>query len=213
MNLQRCCALAAGLVACAALASADVLPGGGQSHTAFGAGSVIPIRWTNDLETEIVDLYLWNGALHEWTLIANGIPAGQGVFEWTVPYTVIPGDRYRIAVRDAARPIRQMLSAAWLSIGLPAPLVTSMNSVIDHGADIQLSPIPAADRLTVSWSDRDVVRLEVVGLARSVLATWELPSGAGSTQLDLRTLPIGSHFLRIHAADGRLVVKPLPILR
>lgn len=195
------------------LAMADVLPSGGFGATLYGVGTILPIRWTNDLETESVDVLLWNGALHEWTEIARNVPADQGTYNWQIPPTIVPGNRYRIGVRDAARPIRTMLSASWLSIGLPAPLVTTVSAEIDAGADVLLSPLPATDQVTVTWSDRDVERLEVVDLARRTLATWDVVKGAGTTQLDLRDLPSGSHFLRIIAADGRLVVKPLPVIR
>ncbi len=191
----------------------DVYPSGGLAATPYGVGSVMSIRWTNDLEAVSVDLLLWNGALQQWTEIARNVPADQGEYHWQVPPSVIPGDRYRIGVRDAARPIRTLFSASWLSIGLPAPLVTEVDNEIDRGMDVHLSPLPASDRVTITWTDRQVERLEIVDVARRVLASWDLANNVGTTQLDLRGLPTGSHFLRILAADGRLVVKPLPVIR
>lgn len=191
----------------------EVYPSGGHGAAPIGVGSVIPIRWTNDLEATSVDLVLWNGALQQWTEIARNVPADQGEYHWQVPSSVVPGDRYRVGVRDAARPIRTLFSASWLSIGLPAPLVTGVANQIDHGMDVHVSPLPASDRVTVTWTDRQVERLEIVDVARRVLTSWDIANGSGTTQLDLRGLPTGSHFLRILAADGRLVVKPLPVIR
>lgn len=195
------------------LCAADVFPSGGFGVDPLGAGSTVTIRWTDDLQAETVDVGIWNADLQQLTIIAATVDADQGAYQWTIPATQPPGDRYRFVVRDAARPIRSQFSTSWVSIGLPQPVVASVDAEIDHGSDVRCSPLPAGDHVTVSWEDRDTERLEIIDAARRVIGTWNVGKGAGTMRLDLRSVPSGSHFLRVRARDGRVVIKPLPVLR
>ena len=192
---------------------ADVHPSGGFGDQPLTPGSIVEITWDDALQAEFVDVGLWNGDLGHLTILATAVDATNGAYEWNIPATQHPGGRYRFVVRDAARPIRAEFSASWVSIGLPQPVVASVDLEIDHGTDIRCSPLPAGDHVTVSWEDRDTDRLEIIDASRRVIGTWKVGKGAGTMQLDLRTVPSGSHFLRVRARDGRVVVKPLPVLR
>lgn len=196
-----------------ALVIADVYPSGGFGGEPLGAGSQVVIRWTDDLQAELVDVGIWNADLHQLTVLAAGLDAGLREYVWTIPATQPPGHRYRFVVRDASRPIRAEFSPSWVAIGLPQPIVAGVEAEIDHGADVRCTPLPAGDHVTVSWEDRDTERLEIIDAARRIIGTWNVGKGAGTMQLDLRAIPSGSHFLRVRARDGRLVVKPLPVLR
>ncbi len=195
------------------VASADVLPSGGFGAEPLGPGSQVTIRWNDDLQATAVDVGIWNADLQQLMLLATNLDAGLGEYVWTIPATQPPGDRYRFVVRDAARPIRSEFSPSWVPMGRPQPLVANVDAEIDHGADVRCSPIPAGDHVTVSWEDRDTDRLEIIDAARRIIGSWNVGNGAGTMRLDLRTIPSGSHFLRVRARDGRVVVKPLPVLR
>lgn len=195
------------------VASADVLPSGGFGAEPLGPGSQVSIRWNDDLQAQTVDVGLWNADLQQLTILAANVDAALNEFVWTIPATQPMGARYRFVVRDAERPIRAEFSPSWVSIGLPQPLVASVDAEIDHGTDVRCSPLPAAEHVTVSWEDRDTEQLEIIDVSRRILGSWHVGKGAGTMRLDLRAIPSGSHFLRVRARDGRLVVKPLPILR
>jgi hypothetical protein len=73
-----------------------ISPNGGE---VWEAGSTHPITWATASMAGTVMIHLLGGPyMTPVFMIANGIPASDGSYEWAIPATLVPGDAYQIQI-------------------------------------------------------------------------------------------------------------------
>ncbi len=193
--------------------SATVFPMGGVRLAPYHPGRTMTIGWDDELQASHVDIGIWDGVASRLTMIATRISTTEGSYVWSIPHDVVPGDRYRIMVRDADAPLRAQYSAGYLSIGIsPRPIATSVKH-IDEGLDVHTSPFPAAEHLTVSWKDREVEKVELLDIHRRQAAFVVVEDGADHVRIDVRSIPSGLYFARLTHRNGSIFIEPAMISR
>jgi hypothetical protein len=192
---------------------ATVFPMGGKRLAPYHQGRTMTIGWDDELQANNVDIGIWDGATSQLTMIATRISANEGSYVWSIPQGLPTGDRYRIMVRDADAPLRAQYSSGYVSIGMtPRPIATTVKQV-DEGVDVQASPFPAAEMLTISWRDRDVAKVELLDLHRRLSSSVEVEHGADHARIDVRSVPSGLYFARLVHRNGSIVIEPAMISR
>lgn len=200
-----CCANAAVVIA-------QVEPSGGVQAVTLVPGATVEIEWEDDLQASRVDLALWNGDEGRETLIATNIETTPGFYEWQIPSSTPPGERYRFVVRDHQQPRRAIRSRSWVTINRVQPHVSTMKEE-QPPSQMQLFPMPAHDDLTITWSGHDVDQIDILDLEQRVLQRWDVDLGDTSKQVDIRTLPTGTYVIRLHHQTGGTSTERLTIAR
>lgn len=192
---------------------ATVFPMGGRQMHDHVPGRVMQIGWNDDLEAQFVDIGLWDGKSGQLTMIARRVDASAGTYAWSVPTEFSYGERYRIMVRDSDAPLRAEYSKGFLTIGVrPRPVVASVSDV-DLADDVRVDPFPASERVTVSWRDRSVVRMEMYDLQRRPVVTMSVDPAADRTSVDIRDVAAGLYYIKLTHVGGNVVVVPAMIGR
>lgn len=193
-------------------AIAQVEPSGGLQAVTLTSGAPVQITWEDDLQAPRVDLALWNGDEGRETLIATNIEATPGLYQWQIPSSISPGERYRFVVRDHQQPRRAIRSSSWVTIDRAQPLVSTVQESRVVSA-MQLSPMPAYDDLTITWLRDDVLHVDILDVQQREVQRCEVRLGDTTKHIDVRTLPNGTYTIRLHHYGGDTSVERLTIMR
>jgi hypothetical protein len=194
-------------------AHATVFPMGGRQAQAIMPGRVMQIGWNDDLDARAVDIGLWDGTHGTLTLIAQQVDASVGTYAWSVPLGLPYGERYRIMVRDSDQPRRAEYSKSFLTIGTrPRPVVAHVDD-IDRADDVRVEPFPASERLTVSWRDRSVERVEMYDLQRRPVMSTSVDPMADRLSVNVGGVASGLYYIKLTHTGGNVVVVPAMIGR
>lgn len=192
---------------------ATVFPMGGRQAQHYMPGRVMQIGWNDDLDSRAVDIALWDGSLGRLTMIAQRVDASTGLFNWSVPTDLPYGERYRIMVRDSDAPLRAEYSKSFLTIGTrPRPVVAHVDD-IDRADDVRVEPFPASERLTVSWRDRSVERVEMYDLQRRPVMSTSVDPMADRLSVNVGGVASGLYYIKLTHTGGNVVVVPAMIGR
>ncbi len=184
-----------------------ILPNGGEHYT---EGDTITVRWTF-ADVTSVDLYFSSDGGSTWTLIATGLAASAGRYDWVAPNA--PGDRYRVRV-----------------VGTPASSDASDN---DFEIQRRLHPAITLDYpnggevltedsvVTVRWAATDLTGSVDIYLSLDSGATWTLigspPVGGGTLSWTVPAANTMTALIRVDASgtrdtsDAVFAIHPKPI--
>ncbi|HBB24919.1 MAG TPA: hypothetical protein DCZ59_01505 [Bacteroidetes bacterium] len=194
------------------LLRADVTVHSAESSMSLLPGSVVTIRWSDDLEADVVNIELWDGVRGTTAAIANNVMPPQRELTWTIPAGIADGRRYRFVVRDARRPERTMASIGFHVIMRPAPVTTSVHEPVQVGGELDVVPRPASEQVHLAWT-QPLGRIEIVD-ARG--ARVKLVSPGEATRMctvDVTDLGIGAYTVLSRTLQGQVLQSPLIINR
>lgn len=200
------------LAATASSVMADVSIHTAEASTTLTAGTVMSIRWTNDLEAANVDVVLWDGVRRTTYVLAEGLTQETTHLVWTIPTGIEDGSRYRILVRDTRQPDRAMSSVGFMTFRRVAPMPTSMHDAGLSSYSVDVSPMPAGDRVRIGWSVpmRQVELIDVRGMCVKVIHLAESVQGCS---IDIADLSIGTYSVLAESTMGQRFRRPLIINR
>jgi hypothetical protein len=191
-----------------------ITPSGGIVSSPLAVGSDVVVQWLpSDVEgMESVDVLLWDGYTSDLQMIAEAVNPSVGEAAWVVPGTIVPGDRYRFVVRDAANTRRFRMSDGWVPLGIPQPVSTQEEGP-DTGSDVSVHPFPAMTSVRVGWEDREIRRLQVVNMNNEVVMEQDVSLSASTTQLNVRAVPSGLYHVKLIDVRGNIVSHPMMVTR
>lgn len=193
-------------------AAAQVEPSGGLCADPLQVGHTVRIEWSDDLQTPMVDLAVWNADLQTEQAIAEAIPASDHAYEWQIPVTLPPSDRYRFVVRDHAQPRRALRSRSWVHIIPAQPMVATVHHDQETPA-LTIQPAPATNDVTLTWQATTVVLVEMYDTKQHRLGSWSVSPGQTRLHIDLSELPSGNHHVRLLSPTAVIATQMLPIVR
>jgi len=194
------------------LLRAEVTVHSAESSMSLLPGSVVAIRWSDDLEADVVNVELWDGVRGTTAEIANNVTRQQRELTWTIPVGITDGRRYRFVVRDARRPGRTMASIGFHAIMRPAPVTTSVRQQAQVGGELDVMPRPASEQIHLTWT-QPVGRIEIVD-ARGVRVKLVSPGEATRMcTVDVADLGVGAYTVLSRTRQGQVLQSPLIINR
>lgn len=200
------------LVLCVAQAEADVSVRTNDVSTTLRPGMVVSIRWSDDLEAENVDVQLWDGERGTSQTVAANVDRNQRELTWTIPPGVNDGTRYRFQVRDARRPGRVMSNVGFYAIRRPSPVPTSVDGRGLAGGELDVSPVPATERIRLSWST-PMRRFEIFDAQGKIVRVISPVESSLTCSIDVADLGVGTYTIQAQAISGPVVHRPLIINR
>lgn len=143
-----------------------VRPNGGESYT---EGDPISILWSA-ADVQKVTLYYSTNSGANWNLIASGISAQLGQYDWTAPKN--PGTNYRVRIASTNPSANDMSDDDFT---VERRLVPSLTVLHPNGGE----QLAADSSVTIRWDATD--------LLGNVIVAYSLDSGA--TWTDIATVP------------------------
>lgn len=192
--------------------TADVSVHTNESSTTLTPGTVMSIRWSNDLEAANVDVVLWDGIRRTTQVIAERLSEEQTQLVWTVPAGIDDGTRYRILVRDSRQPDRAMSNVGFLTFLRAAPVPTSIDQLGADADRIEVAPVPASERVRIGWSV-PMRRIEIVDVHGARVKVLDLLESSRSCSIEIADLSAGTYTVQSLSASGRRTHSPLIIHR
>lgn len=191
---------------------ATVYPGGGKTLSGLSIGSRVQISWTNDLYSELVDVFLWDGDRQKLIRLADNIPASQREFTWTIPEDIREGKHFRFVIRDDSDSNKTDMSSGFISIGLKEASESNLDELAVI-TEILTSPSPVSGAVSIRWNRADMFLLELIdGFQRTVMQQ-PLAPGQTSTILNLQSFSSGMYFVRLYGASGNVSIEPIIVSR
>ncbi|MBU3698807.1 MAG: hypothetical protein FGM33_02180 [Candidatus Kapabacteria bacterium] len=183
-----------------------------EPSTTLSPGTVMSIRWTNDLEAANVDVVLWDGVRRTVHVLAEGLTEENTQLVWTIPAGIEDGSRYRIMVRDTRQPDRAMSSVGFLTFQRAAPMPTSTPEAGALAENIQVAPMPASDRVRVAWN-MPIRHIELIDVHGSRVKVVDPVESAQGCSIDISDLSIGTYTVQAVSTSGKRFRRPLIINR
>lgn len=200
------------IITASSTVKADITVLSPGASTTIASGTPVTIRWSDDLETPIVNVELWDGVRGTTTILARNVSAPIREFQWTVPEDVQSGTRYRFVVRDARDVRRAILSTGFTALVRRALMPTGTGEEPTPELSMDIAPLPAADRIRISWTE-PVHRIEVFDVSGSVVARLEPARGASACLMSVAALGSGSYSVVAHTNRGNVLRRPLMVQR
>lgn len=200
-----------GIAPCGFL-GATVYPGGGTTFTGLSIGSPVNIRWTNDLNAELVDVCLWDGDRQKFITVAERIPISQRELTWSIPSDIKPGSHFRFLIRDDSDSNNMDMSSGFISIGLKGAS-ESNNDELQVNPDIWTAPSPVSGALTIGWNAVDMQSLELIDGLQRIVMQQPLVPGQTSAVLNVNPISAGMYYVRLHSASGYVRTEPIIVSR
>lgn len=153
------------------------------------------VRWENQSGTHNV-----NGTLSDFPSNPQGFTSGNTASgNWTYTFTfTIPGV-YNYECDGNGHAATQF--------GTITVIDPTGVAEVRESADVRLSPIPAADRLTVDLGGVDARSISVINLSGEVVMEQGIVANR-VLALDVSALKPSNYFLLITERDGRVLAKP-----
>lgn len=153
------------------------------------------VRWENQSGTHNV-----NGTLSDFPSNPQGFTSGNTASgNWTYTFTfTIPGV-YNYECDGNGHAATQF--------GTITVIDPTGVAEVRESADVRLSPIPAADRLTVDLGGVDARTISVINLSGEVVMEQGIVANR-VLALDVSALKPSNYFLLITERDGRVLAKP-----
>lgn len=153
------------------------------------------VRWENQSGTHNV-----NGTLSDFPSNPQGFTSGNTASgNWTYTFTfTIPGV-YNYECDGNGHAATQF--------GTITVIDPTGVAEVRESADVRLSPIPAADRLTVDLGGLDARSISVINLSGEVVMEQGIVANR-VLALDVSALKPSNYFLLITERDGRVLAKP-----
>lgn len=205
--------LASGLLFITAVhGKADVFVITLDASSTVASGTPMVIRWSDDLETPLVNVELWDGVRGTTSVLARNVAAPQREISWTVPEDVETGDRYRFVVRDARNTSRAIFSVGFTGLVRRAATPSSVVESTSLAGIIDVAPMPATDRIRLSWT-QTVRRIEIIDLTGVVVVRLEPASGAQACSVNVSTLRSGTYIIVAYTGSGGVIRRSLLVQR
>jgi hypothetical protein len=116
-------------------------------------------------------------------------------------------------VRDSDQPLRAQFTAGFLTMGTSQQPVAASIMEVDAGDDVQCSPFPANDNVTISWSNRKIRLIELLDIHHRQVLSVAVDPDANHQTFDIQAIVSGMFFARLEHTNGALVVVPVLIGR
>lgn len=200
------------LVFSSSYARAEVFVITPDHSTTIRSGMPTIIRWDNDLETPQVHVELWDGVRGTTTVLAENVTAPQREINWTVPDDIRNGNRYRFVVRDARNARRAVFSVGFTNLVRQASTPTGIDSAASGEFSMEIAPVPAMDRVRISWTE-PLKRIEIVDMTGTVVVRLEPASGAQACSVNITALSTGTYSIVGQSPTGYVVRRPLLVQR
>lgn len=194
------------------LLRADVTVHTAEPSMSLLPGSIVTIRWSDDLEADAVNIELWDGVRATTAAIANNVTRKQRELTWTIPTGIGDGRRYRFVVRDARRPDRTMASVGFHAIMRPAPVTTSVHQQDPAGGELDVMPRPATEHVHLSWT-QPLRRIEIVDVRGERVKLVSPGETTRMCTVDVTDLGIGTYTVLSRTLQGQVLQSPLIINR
>jgi hypothetical protein len=200
------------LVVSAIQAHAEVFVITSDASSTTTSGTPMVIRWSDELETPLVNVELWDGVRGTTTVLARNIAVPQREISWTVPEDVENGDRYRFVVRDARKATRAIYSVGFTGLVRRAASPTGITEPTSRALSVDVEPMPATDRIRVSWTE-PMRRIEIVDLTGAVVIRLDPAPGSHACSVNIDTLSSATYSLVAYAGSGNVTRRSLLVQR
>jgi hypothetical protein len=176
------------------------------------SGTPMVIRWSDELETPLVNVELWDGVRGTTTVLARSIAVPQREISWIVPEDVESGDRYRFVVRDARKATRAIYSVGFTGLVRTAASPTGITEPTSQPFTVDVAPMPATDRIRVSWTE-PVRRIEIVDLTGAVVIRLDPAPSSHACSVNITTLSSATYSVVAYAGSGNVTRRSLLVQR
>jgi hypothetical protein len=204
------------IILVAIVAPASAAPGlslrAPSAGTAIAAGTDCAIAWRATEYTGTVEIRLWDGERGEWSVIAKGIAARQGVYSWRVP-DGLRGDLFRIEVRASASPAVAARSGAFLSIREKTPSVAALSPAVKEG-DCEaciVRPNPCSSLATLELGGKIPLSIDMTSIGSGITYPRAFVAESGVARVPTDDLPGGAYTIRVRCGNGETVLEKLII--
>ena len=190
---------------------ATVYPDGGTQMVPLQPGMSVDIGWRNDLQADRVNISLWNADTRSFVSIAQNVTAASD-YTWMIPPTLQSSDRYRFMIADADDPRRYEMSRGWVSIGVPQPVVSSVDDLgtTDNAIEVSVMPFPSSTSAVIEWQDQGVEELQVLDLHHQLVRSVRVDPSVTSHALNVSSIAAGLYFVKV--IDGSQGTAIIPLL-
>ena len=183
-----------------------------DASTTVYSGTPAVIRWSDDLESPLVNVELWDGVRGTTTVLARNVAAPQREIFWTVPEDVQTGNRYRFVIRDTRDTRRAVFSAGFTNLVRRSQMPTGVYQGAAGVFSMDIAPIPASDRVRISWSE-PIRRIEIMDLTGATLIRLDPTPGALACSVNTAALSSASYSVVAYTGAGSVIRRPLLIQR
>jgi hypothetical protein len=180
----------------------DIIPSGGLDGNFWQPGSTQFISWSKYFmdTTKTLDIYLWNGDIAEFSLIASNIAVAEGYYLWDIPQDHPTGDLFKVKVvyHNGYFPEFKMVSNDFFPI-LP-PQNNALHKqisvyVLNKNSSIKVFPNPSSSIINIESSDK-FFNVELYQMDGTLLHSENFEFKSQYT-FDASNLPSGSYSLRV----------------
>lgn len=185
----------------------------------FDAGQIRPgenctITWDSEYIGPGCKLYLFNGITGERTEMTYTLLFAA--YEWQIPLTQLPGDRYRILVKSADGQRRQW-SPTFFTIhaqeGINIPSGIAEEYSVRNSSRMNVHPNPAADQVTVSWQEIQVTHILIQDVSGHVVLRADIENQNQRELVLPLPLAAGKYCVTLKGASGSTLAAPLAVVR
>ncbi|MFP4368582.1 MAG: T9SS type A sorting domain-containing protein, partial [Candidatus Kapaibacterium sp.] len=157
------------------------------------------IKWNVNNFPNNVNIYLWDGSQSKYHVIASNIPGSKGSYQWLVKGEFQPGKFFRVKVQAQNSAYYQM-SEFFFPIYYEHQ--AGQNPIPLTNEDIFVSPNPASDNISISWSNDHAIKLEMIDLEGHRIRELSYFNEKGAN-LNIEDLKNGVYIIKVYFLDGR----------